>query len=201
MQRVHVDDLTGFVLDQSDEWDVLNLPAIADVETVVSTWQGGEYRRLLGDVLSPEREPLAILNMLKLQIGSDAFSAQYQQMPAPPGGAMIKRHWIRRYDQLPPEPQRATVLQSWDTASKGGPQNDYSVCTTWIITKDRKWYLAHVWRDRVDYPALKASVVSLAREWRPHRVLVEDSSAGTALVQELRSSISGIIAVQPTATK
>ena len=50
MQRVHVDDLTGFVLDQSDEWDVLNLPAIADVETVVSTWQGGEYRRLLGDV-------------------------------------------------------------------------------------------------------------------------------------------------------
>ena len=114
---------------------------------------------------------------------------------------MIKRHWIRRYDQLPPEPQRATVLQSWDTASKGGPQNDYSVCTTWIITKDRKWYLAHVWRDRVDYPALKASVVSLAREWRPHRVLVEDSSAGTALVQELRSSISGIIAVQPDRDK
>src|ERR1043166_3633861 len=28
MQRVHVDDLTGFVLSQSDEWDVLNLPAI-----------------------------------------------------------------------------------------------------------------------------------------------------------------------------
>jgi hypothetical protein len=30
MQRVHVDDLTGFLLDQSDEWEVLSLPAIAE---------------------------------------------------------------------------------------------------------------------------------------------------------------------------
>ena len=29
MQRVHIDDLTGFLLDQSDEWEVLSLPAIA----------------------------------------------------------------------------------------------------------------------------------------------------------------------------
>jgi hypothetical protein len=29
MQRVHIDDLTGFLLSQSDEWDVLSLPAIA----------------------------------------------------------------------------------------------------------------------------------------------------------------------------
>ena len=32
---------------------------------------------------------------------SDVFSAQYQQAPAPPGGAMIKRAWVRRYTELP----------------------------------------------------------------------------------------------------
>jgi hypothetical protein len=53
--------------------------------------------RKLGEALSPEREPLDVLDSLKLQIGSDAFSAQYQQSPAPPGGAMVKRHWIKRY--------------------------------------------------------------------------------------------------------
>jgi hypothetical protein len=37
-----------------------------------------------------------------MQMGSDGFSAQYQQMPVPPGGAMIKRHWIVRYKELPP---------------------------------------------------------------------------------------------------
>ena len=35
MQRVHIDDLTGFLLDQSDEWEVLSLPAIADSDEVI----------------------------------------------------------------------------------------------------------------------------------------------------------------------
>jgi hypothetical protein len=31
MQRVHMDDLTGFLTEQSDEWEILSLPAIATV--------------------------------------------------------------------------------------------------------------------------------------------------------------------------
>ena len=100
MQRVHMDDLTGFLLEQSDEWDVLSLPAIADSEKVIPTWDGQLYRRRLGEALSPEREPLDVLEAIKLQIGGDAFYAQYQQMPAPPGGAMVKRDWIVRYAEL-----------------------------------------------------------------------------------------------------
>src|SRR5712671_2488658 len=34
MQRVHMDDLTGFLLSQSEEWEVLSLPAIAESEEV-----------------------------------------------------------------------------------------------------------------------------------------------------------------------
>ena len=30
MQRVHTDDLTGFLLSQSNEWELLSLPAIAE---------------------------------------------------------------------------------------------------------------------------------------------------------------------------
>ena len=43
---------------------------------------------------------------------------------------MVKRTWVKRYSELPPESQRLLVLQSWDTASKGGPDNDWSVCTS-----------------------------------------------------------------------
>lgn len=199
MQRVHMDDLTGFVLSQTDEWEVLSLPAIADGHMRIPIWDGEEHHRSPGDVLSPEREPRDVLERLKQQLGSDAFSAQYQQMPVPPGGAMIKRHWVRSYRELPE--QRHTVLQSWDTASKGGPANDYSVCTTWIMTRKLEWYLADVWRDRVDYPALKAAVRALAARWKPSRVLVEDSNSGTALVQELRAHVPGIIAVRPDRDK
>lgn len=35
MQRVHMDDLTGFVTGQSGDWKVLNLPAIAEVDEVI----------------------------------------------------------------------------------------------------------------------------------------------------------------------
>jgi predicted phage terminase large subunit-like protein len=196
-----MDDMTGFLTAQSDEWEILNLPAIADCDEKVPCWEGKPYLRRSGEVLSPEREPLYILEALKTQIGSDAFSAQYQQMPAPPGGAMIKRHWIVRYKDLPPVSERVLVMQSWDTANKGGPQNDWSVCTTWLLTRKKQWYLVDVWRGRVDYPALKSTVESHAEKWNARRVLVEDAGSGTLLVQELRGRVSGIIAVRPQGDK
>jgi predicted phage terminase large subunit-like protein len=115
--------------------------------------------------------------------------------------AMVKRHWVVRYSELPPAPERLFTLQSWDTASKGGPDNDWSVCTTWIVSRRKSWYLIDVWRQRVDYPALKASVQGLAKKWSARRVLVEDTGAGTSLVQELRDRVSGIVAVKPDGDK
>jgi predicted phage terminase large subunit-like protein len=201
MQRVHMDDMTGFLTEQSDDWEVLNLPAIADHDCNVPCWDGKTHFRKAGEVLSPEREPLYVLEAMKMMIGSDAFSAQYQQMPVPPGGAMIKRHWIVRYKELPPMSERILVMQSWDTANKGGPQNDWSVCTTWILARGNRWYLADVWRGRVDYPTLKSVVVTHAKQWKAQRVVVEDAGAGTMLVQELRSLVPGIIGIKPEGDK
>jgi predicted phage terminase large subunit-like protein len=93
------------------------------------------------------------------------------------------------------------TVQSWDTASKGGPDNDWSVCTTWILTRRKRWYLLDVWRRRVDYPGLKVAAQDLAKQWNAQRVLVEDTGTGTALVQELREVIPGIIAVKPVGDK
>lgn len=200
MQRVHMDDLTGFVLRQSNDWKVLSLPAIATCEDRIPISKGRAYLRRPGEVLSPEREPLNILEELRLQIGSDAFSAQYQQEPVPPGGAMVKRHWIRRYTELPPQAERLYPVQSWDTAMKGGPDNDWSVCTTWWLTKDRRWYLVDVWRRRVDYPTLKAKVVELAKLHKARRVLIEDTGAGTSLAQELKSKIN-VVPIKPEGDK
>src|SRR5271170_7112145 len=105
---------------------------------------------------------------------------------------MIKRHWVGRYaDILPPDAERLMTVQSWDTASKGGPDNDWSVCTTWIVTKDKRWFLVDVWRARVDYPTLRAKANELAQIWRAKRILIEDAGAGTSLMQQLKREISG----------
>jgi predicted phage terminase large subunit-like protein len=201
MQRLHQEDLVGFLLSQSDEWQVLTLPAIAETEETIPLWNSVPYHRRVGEVLSPAREPLEVLNSLKNQLGGAAFSAQYQQMPVPPGGAMIKRSWIKRYNEFPSEAERRLVVQSWDTASKGGPDNDWSVCTTWYVADQCRFFLVDVWRARVDYPALKAQVQLLARAWRARRVLVEEAGAGIALTQELTSQVPGIIPVKPEKDK
>jgi len=201
MQRVHMDDLTGFLLSQSDEWEVLSLPAIAEADEVIPVWGGQTHRRRSGEALSADREPLHVLEGLKGQIGSDAFFAQYQQMPVPPGGAMIKRHWIRRYSTPPQRESVLQIIQSWDTAMKGGPDNDYSVCTTWAQTRDCRMYLLNVWRGRVDYPTLKAKVLALNEEWRPSTILIEETGTAIGLIDELRYHCYGLIGVKPDRDK
>jgi predicted phage terminase large subunit-like protein len=82
------------------------------------------------------------------------------------------------------------------TASKGGAENDFSVCTTWFISHTGRWYLFDVWRKRVDYPELKRAVRNLASQYAANRVLIEDAGAGTSLVQELLGEVDGIIGVK-----
>jgi phage terminase large subunit-like protein len=44
-----------------------------------------------------------------------------------------------------------------------GTCHDYSVCTTWHIAKGDA-YLAHVYRDRLEYPDLRRKVIGMATE-------------------------------------
>ena len=185
MQRVHLDDLTGFLTEQSDEWTVLSLPAIAEVDEQIEVSDGQRYLRRAGEALHPQHESLATLEKLRAEVGSDVFAAQYQQAPVPPGGAMIRRVWIRYYDQTPPRTYRTKMIQSWDTAAKDGAQNDWSVCTTWLLA-DNHYYLLDLTRGRYEYPRLKETAMALAEKFKPDSILVEDASTGIALAQELR---------------
>ena len=91
--------------------------------------------------------------------------------------------WFARYDELPENFER--VFQSWDTASKTGERNSYSVCTTWGI-KGKHIYLIDVFRKRLEYPDLKRAVREQAVIHRPSLILVEEKSSGAALLQELK---------------
>jgi predicted phage terminase large subunit-like protein len=185
MQRVHLNDLTGHLLENSAGWELLNLPAIAEAEETVAIGEGKLHLRRAGEALHPEREPLEVLENLRRELGSDVFAAQYQQSPVPPGGAMIRREWLRYYDKAPERSYRAKIIQSWDTAAKDGAQNDWSVCTTWMLA-DNHYYLIDLTRGRYEYPRLKETAVALAQKHRPNCVLIEDASTGTALAQELK---------------
>lgn len=124
-------------------------------------------------------------------MGSAAYEAQYQQQPVPADGNMIKREWLR-YTEAPPPQTAGRVALSLDTAVKDSTANDYSACTVWLES-DGKHYLLHVWRDRVNFPALSRKVHQLVDAFRPNAVLIEDAGSGSALVQVLQAQ--GIPAV------
>ena len=201
MQRLHVDDLCGRLLRESDDWTVLSLPAIAEDDQQIPIGEGRYYQRWAGEALHPEREPKSILDSMRSQLGSDTFAAQYQQRPVPPDGAMIKRAWIRRYDKLPVRTASSYVLQSWDTAVKSGGQHDYSVCIT-LFVHEQNFYVLDVLRKRMDFPMLRQRARSHAQQYKPSFVLVEDDcGVGTALAAELRETGFTAIAVKPEGDK
>ena len=88
------------------------------------------------------------------------------------------------------------IMQSWDTATTDGEQSSYSVCTTWLL-HDKKYYLVDVFRERVDYPALKAHAISLAKLHTPKAILVEDAGLGSGLVKELQRLALPAVAIKP----
>jgi len=155
------------------------------------------FRRTAGEALHPAREPLATLNRIRLTIGEYNFSSPYQQQPTPVGGAMVKTEWLSYYDPAELPETFGRIVQSWDTANKPSELADYSACTTWGII-DRKFYLLHVHRERLNYPELKRRVMEMASEFGAQTILIEDRASGTQLIQELQSeSLYGITPYAP----
>ena len=194
MQRVHLNDLTGYLTESSDDWTVLSLPAIAEQSEKIAVGDGLFHERCAGEALHPKHESLATLEKLRVELGPDVFAAQYQQMPVPPGGAMVRRDWLRYYDALPERTYQTKVYLSWDTAAKGGAQNDYSVCTAWLVA-DKEFYLLDVTRGRYEYPLLRATAIALAERYDPDMILIEDASTGIALAQELEDAHYPVTAI------
>lgn len=191
MQRLHVDDLAGVLLD-SDGWVLLNLPAIAEEDQRIQIGKQSWHQRRAGELLHPARLSQAVLDEMKRNLGSLAFSAQYQQSPTPPDGNIIKRSWFRSYDRDDLNPRHMTIVQSWDTASKDGPRNDFSVCTTWAKDGD-KYYLLDLQRIRAAYPELLRTAIAAENKFNPDTLLIEDIGLGSALIADL--DLQGISAV------
>jgi hypothetical protein len=74
MQRWHPDDLSGWLIEKhSDPWQVIRLPAVAEV--------GDPLGRQAGDPLCPERYDAAALDRIRAAVSPAAWAAMYQQRP------------------------------------------------------------------------------------------------------------------------
>jgi predicted phage terminase large subunit-like protein len=203
MQRLHVDDLVGHLLEQ-EGWTVLKLPAIAQSVQIVPLGEGRQHVRQPGEVLHPERESLSVLEELRREMGSADFSAQYLQEPVPPSGNLIKWSWFSFYETSPRWEAGDQIILSWDTAMSSNELADYSVAVV-LQVRGESTYVLDVVRARLDYPDLRRKVIELHRRWSclplRYSLVIEDKGAGTSLIQDLKRENIHAIAIKPEGDK
>ena len=180
MQRLHVDDLAGILIEQG--WPNLVLPAIATEAADYVTGPDEVHHRPIGQLLQPDRDSFEGIEELKREIGSRVFAAQYQQTPTPPDGNMIKASWLGRYNTVPDGKNFQRVVLSCDPAGKAGIRNDYTAMT--VIGLDQQAiYLLEVRRGHWTVIQMREQIIALAQRWRVDLVIIEDTSSGMGLIQ------------------
>ena len=191
MQRLHEQDLVGYLLEHEPElWTVLEIPV----------------RDSAGNVLWPETFSADSADRLEA-FDSYAFSAQYMQSPTPAGGAIFQKKDISIVDSVP---AMQTVGIFCDTAMKETEYADYSVLT-YAGTDGRDCYILDIDRGKWAAPVLLEHAREFWQKHMPDRLrnparflgmYVEDKSSGTGLIQTIRAQTSiPIIAVQRTRDK
>lgn len=204
--RWHEDDLSGRLLpkDYAGQsgpvecrdgrvWEIINLPAECERAD-------DPLGRKIGEMLWPEWFDESHWRPFRAQ--SRTWAALFQQRPRPDEGGIFKDGWCRsRWSQIPRE--ASVCVHSWDTAQKPDQINDPSVGTMWRMGHGVPgYYLADLYRDRVDYPTLKRKVIAYAERDRPTAVLIEDKSSGQSLIQELRTTTTlPVVPIEPDGSK
>lgn len=144
LTRWHQDDLAGRLIklaeenEDADQWEVLDIPAICDRQRI---WDPRE----IGEVLWPEKYPLAELRRRKAALGEYDWSALYQQEPSPPGGGLIKEVWFAG-KIVAKAPALARRCRAWDTAATERA-GDYSVGAR-VSEHQGKFYIEDIHRDQ-----------------------------------------------------
>lgn len=181
-QRIHEDDLPALLLEKGFEY--LSLPAIAPNDMDIEIGPGDVHRWKRGDLLDPVRFPMSVLDEERLTLGPRDYSAQYLQNPVAPEGNLLKMEQFRRFEQPIARERFDRLLQSWDPAASELPTADWTVCTTWGFLAGRI-FLLEILRQRMDYPTLKRSIIAQRRKWQADHVIIERSSNGLPLCQQL----------------
>lgn len=187
MQRLHVNDLTGFA-EACGGFHKLSLPAIALKAESIPIGESKNYYRQAGEALHEEREGLAILENIRNQVGEYNFTAQYQQRPEAPEGGLFKRKWFNPVDNAPPLTTEGYLCVSIDSALSTSETADYSAITL-IYSLPTGHYVLHAERGRWDYETLRDKILAYVKRYGKQVVfIVERAGSGISLILALRKA-------------
>ena len=162
MTRWHQDDLAGWLLTEqskkgdADQWRVVSLPATFERTDITHS----EDKRSDGQALWERSYPIQSLNKIRATLGTYDWSALYQQRPTPPGGAVIKRHWLQVIDY---PPDTLNWVRAWDLAVTAKTSADFSASGMMAIDDVGRVYVKGFVREQEEWPTIRKMILSLSR--------------------------------------
>ena len=184
-QRLHIEDLSGFLLKNYD-FQILKKPLLIDGVCQIPH-QYNEKR------------------IEELKKNNFLFLTQYQQEPIQKGGSLIKTDWFKRYE-IPEEMYRLMYIVC-DTAFSTKTSADNSAFMLVGITNDNDLYILDMQVGKMDFVTLKKnlknfykrSLMTYGRYNVISSIYIENKASGQSLIQELRSEKLPISELSPTA--
>lgn len=197
--RVHEDDVFADVFGthgNTGDWSYLVLPAEAqpDITNGFKNATGWKEPRREGELLNPERFPLAVLNNKKKEL-RHKYYCLFQQDPSPASGDLFKAEWFRYWNEdathynlngrfVPKD--KCWRFATVDTAITVNANSDYTVCQVWdVIGNDM--VLVDQMRQKLDgnriIPALKA----MNDMYKPQFMVIEKEFVGEFVIDQLRA--------------
>lgn len=213
-QRVHEEDISGHLLDL-DTFTHLNLPMEYEegrrCVTVLGIDHDTKEKVLWADPRESDGELLCEGRYGPDEIEEQkkkpfVWAGQFQQRPAPKGGAIIKeeywQHWGDQ-DNGGKYPPFEYLIASLDTAYGTKQENDPSAMTIWGLFRDEsnnpKVMLIWAWQERLGFPELCQKVIDFCTiderkvnhpRFPVDRLLIEGKASGKSVAQELYRAVS-----------
>jgi predicted phage terminase large subunit-like protein len=190
MQRLHSEDVSGIIKKYGMEFVTLCLPMEFETASACSTVIGfSDPRTHEGELLDPVRFPRETVEKLKRDMGSYAFSGQYQQRPAPRDGGYFQSEWLIPVDAMPPRDSlRIYGGSDYAVTSNGG---DYTVHAVLGLDVDGNPWLLDLWRKQAASDEWVVALCDLVKKWKPMAWAEESgqikSGVGPFLEREMRA--------------
>ena len=201
-QRLHVEDPVSVAIEQG--WSTLVLPAmLTDGDEPCELFD--DAGRLVWRDTRAVGEPLVsllgddALARLRVELGSAAFAAQYQQKPHDDSNSMFPRScFARTWSELPRRFDRVTI--ALDASFKAGTSSDYAVIIA-VGASGGDRYILELWRKQAGFADTLVALRSMASRYPSARVLVEAAANGHAVYDQLKREVPGVFLVKPEGGK
>ena len=185
MQRVHEDDLSGFLLDRETrtKYRHICIPATNEDGNIKPASLEKFYNKETG-LFWEDRFSRKILDDYKSALGTYGYAGQLQQTPTPLDSGMIHKDWFKidRY-----RVEDTVVNFVIDPAYTANEKNDPSALLAYTY-KDNKWQIVDCVNVYKEFPDL----VKFIQQWvkkngytNRSRIYVEPKASGKSIVQTL----------------